>query len=53
MSLKAILFDNKQALVEVMQFMPEGVAEAVDYEQWGKTFIACLVSDRIIIAQHP
>jgi hypothetical protein len=53
MSLKGILFDNKEALVEVMKFMPEGVAEATDYEQWGKTFIGCLVSDRITIARHP
>jgi hypothetical protein len=53
MSLKAILIDNKQAIADVMRYMPEGVAESLDYEQWGKTFVGCLVSNRITIARDP
>ena len=50
MSLIAIIADNKKKLTETMRFMPDGVAEASDYEAWGKQFVDKLVSNRTIIA---
>jgi hypothetical protein len=43
-------------LLESLKFLPEGVAEPSDFEQWGRKFVhlwVCLPIHSLLIASHP
>jgi hypothetical protein len=45
MSITEIIASAKSELEVAMKTMPDGVAELIDYEYWGKDFVAKLVSN--------